>query len=106
MEDLMNTVAVNSKSRSHASSFVSALRAVLAKVSSIATAIKNRREINQLANADAAMLRDLGISPSDIDGALSQPFWHDPSAHLVEAQMSWRRATKAAKHDNLVGLSR
>ncbi len=102
----MNTVAVNSKSHSHASSFLVALRAVFAKVSGIAIAIKNRREINQLAGADAAILRDLGITPSDIDGALSQPLWRDPSAHLVEAQMSWRRAAKAAKHDNLVGLPR
>lgn len=100
----MNTVAVNSKSHSLVSSFIETLRAVAAKVSGFAIAIKNRREINQLAGADAAMLRDLGITPMDIDGALSQPLWRDPSAHLVEAQMEWRRAMKAAKHDNFVGL--
>ncbi len=101
----MNTVAVNSKSHSHASIFVVALRAVLANVSGLATAIRNRREINQLAAADPAILRDLGLTPMDVDGALAQPLWHDPSAHLVEAQMNWRRASKAAKHDNFVGLT-
>jgi uncharacterized protein YjiS (DUF1127 family) len=100
----MNSVTVNSKSPSHVSIFRAALQAVVTKVATISMAIKNRREINQLANFDAAMLRDLGITPTDLDGALAQPFWHDPSAHLVEAQMDWRRANKAAKHDNFVGL--
>jgi len=100
----MNTVTVNSKSSSHVSIFRVALQAVATKVSAIAVALKNRREINELAHADAAILRDLGITHMDVDGALAQPFWHDPSAHLVEAQMDWRRASKAAKHDNFVGL--
>jgi uncharacterized protein YjiS (DUF1127 family) len=100
----MNTVVYNSKSHSNVSSFLVALRAVVAKVSGLAMAIKNRREINQLASAEPSMLRDLGITTADIDGALSQPLWHDPSARLVEAQMEWRRASKAAKHDNFVGL--
>jgi uncharacterized protein YjiS (DUF1127 family) len=102
----MNTVTVNSKSHSHVSAFREAFNAVVAKVSNIAIALKHRREINQLANADASMLRDLGITPMDLDGALAQPLWQDPSAHLVEAQMDWRRASKAAKHDNFVGLPR
>jgi uncharacterized protein YjiS (DUF1127 family) len=102
----MNSVTVNSKSHAHVSSFRVALNTVAAKISAIAIALKNRREINQLANADPAMLRDLGITPMDLDGALAQPFWHDPSAHLVEAQMDWRRGSKAAKHDNFVGLPR
>ena len=102
----MNTVTVNSKSRTHASGFQLVLQAVVAKVSALSMAIKNRREINSLAHADSAMLRDLGLTPMDIDGALAQPFWNDPSAHLVEAQMEWRHGVKAAKHDNFVGLSR
>ena len=102
----MNTVTVNSKSPAHVSIFRVVLQAVVNKVSAIGVAIKNRREINELAHADAAMLRDLGLTPMDVDGALAQPFWHDPSAHLVEAQMDWRHASKAAKHDNFVGLPR
>ncbi|MBP0580003.1 hypothetical protein J8I29_11845 [Labrys sp. LIt4] len=100
----MNSVVVNSQSSSFVSSFVETVRAVFGKVAGLAVALHNRREINQLATADAAMLRDLGLTPTDVEGALSQPLWRDPSAQLVAAQMDWRSSAKAAKHDNFVGL--
>ena len=100
----MNSVVVNSQSSSLVSTLVEMMRAVFGKIASLAVALHNRREINQLANADAAMLRDLGLTPTDVEGALSQPLWRDPSAQLVAAQHDWRHSSKAAKHDNFVGL--
>lgn len=100
MENPMNSIVANSQS----SSFVATMRAVFGKVAGLAVALHNRREINQLATADAAMLRDLGLTSTDVEGALSQPLWRDPSAQLVTAQREWRCSSQAAKHDNFVGL--
>ncbi len=104
MENPMNSIVVNSQSSSLVSTIVATARAVFGKVVGLAAALHNRREISQLASADAAMLRDLGLTPTDVEGALSQPLWRDPSAQLVAAQMEWRCSAKAAKHDNFVGL--
>ncbi|WP_448951291.1 DUF1127 domain-containing protein [Labrys neptuniae] len=100
----MNSFVVNSQSSSFVSTVVAALRAVTGKVSGFALALHNRREINELASADAAMLRDLGLTPTDVEGALAEPLWRDPSTMLVAAQMDWRHSAKAAKHDNFIGL--
>ncbi|MDQ0391566.1 DUF1127 domain-containing protein [Labrys monachus] len=100
----MSVFVVNSPSRTLVSSFVGTLRAVAAKINAIGVALRHRRELGQLAGADAAMLRDLGLTPMDIDGALAEPLWRDPSHRLVCSVSERRLALKAAHRDNLIGL--
>lgn len=49
------------------------------------TAIRNRRTVAQLADADAATLRDIGVSGADVATALSKPLWTDPSIALARS---------------------
>jgi uncharacterized protein YjiS (DUF1127 family) len=97
---------VNSRSHTNVSGFAGPLRTVVAKITAVGVALRHRREINQLASADAAMLRDLGVTAMDIDGALSEPLWRDPSRLLVCSVAERRVATKAAHRDNITGLRR
>jgi uncharacterized protein YjiS (DUF1127 family) len=100
----MSVFAVNSQSHPFVSSFVETLRAVVNKIVAMGVAWEHRREINQLVEFDSAMLRDIGLTPMDIDSALSEPLWRDPSSRLVNAQCERRYGLKAAKRDNFAGL--
>ncbi|HRK25626.1 MAG TPA: DUF1127 domain-containing protein [Beijerinckiaceae bacterium] len=44
----------------------------------------HRRAVRQLQGFDARMLKDIGLGPTDVDAALSQPFTVDPSLHLSD----------------------
>ncbi len=48
--------------------------------------IQNRRQLHELSHWDRHALKDIGLTPSDLVGALSLPLHRDPSEHL--AQMS------------------
>lgn len=50
--------------------------------------IQNRRQLHELSHWDRHALKDIGLTPSDLVGALSLPLHQDPSEHL--AQMSGR----------------
>lgn len=50
--------------------------------------IQNRRQLHELSHWDRHALKDIGLTPSDLVGALSLPLHRDPSEHL--AQMSGR----------------
>jgi uncharacterized protein YjiS (DUF1127 family) len=56
----------------------------------IARARKHRRDANVLAGLDRSMLADLGISRSDLNDALSAPFWEDPTTLLRERALERR----------------
>ena len=56
----------------------------------IARARKHRREANALAGLDRNMLADIGITRSDLNDALSGPFWEDPTALLRERALERR----------------
>lgn len=76
---------------------------------------RNRRDALALAGLDRSMLKDIGITRSDLNDAFSSPFWEDPTAILKERAIERRlgralqrsapfpRASKV-KDDN-VGLS-
>ena len=59
-----------------------------------ARARRNRRQAVALAQCDARMLADIGISRSDVSDAFSEPFWEDPTALLRERALErrWGRA--------------
>ena len=71
--------------------FASVLAFFTQWLKAIARARKHRREANVLAGLDRSMLADLGISRSDLNDALSAPFWEDPTALLRERALERRR---------------
>jgi uncharacterized protein YjiS (DUF1127 family) len=59
-----------------------------------ARARRNRRQAAALAQCDARMLADIGISRSDVRDAFSEPFWEDPTALLRERAIERRWARR------------
>ncbi|KLK91207.1 hypothetical protein AA309_21260 [Microvirga vignae] len=50
---------------------------------SLAKAFKDRREVKNLAEFDERMLKDIGLTRSDVVSALAEPIHHHPSWVLV-----------------------
>lgn len=50
---------------------------------SLAKAFKDRREVRNLAEFDERMLKDIGLTRSDVVSALAEPIHHHPSWVLV-----------------------
>lgn len=61
---------------------------------SLAKAFKDRREVVNLAEFDERMLKDIGLTRSDVESALAEPLHHHPSWVLVRCV---RRPDKAVK---------
>ncbi|MDQ0470422.1 DUF1127 domain-containing protein [Labrys wisconsinensis] len=98
--------AITSRSSSgFVASVAAAARTVVRGVGRILTALKNRRQVASLLEADPGMLRDLGLTPMDVHGALAEPLWRDPSARLLIWSVERRAAARAAARDNLLGLA-
>jgi uncharacterized protein YjiS (DUF1127 family) len=57
-------------------------------------ALKHRREIIQLADFDDHMLKDIGLTRGDVEGALAEPLVHNPSLVLVRCAERHSRAEK------------
>lgn len=51
---------------------------------SLAKAFRDRREVRNLAEFDERMLKDIGLTRSDVDSALMEPLHHRPSWVLVQ----------------------
>jgi hypothetical protein len=49
------------------------------------TALEHRREVKHLAELDERILKDIGLSRSDVDGALSEPLFRNPPLLLVRS---------------------
>ena len=56
---------------------------IACRATTIVRAIRHRREIRQLCAWDDSMLKDIGLTRSDVVGALSEPLLRDPSAVLA-----------------------
>ena len=56
-----------------------------------AVALSHRRQIRRLCALDDRMLKDIGLTRSDVAGALSEPLSRDPSA-ILAARFGHRRA--------------
>jgi uncharacterized protein YjiS (DUF1127 family) len=60
-----------------------AVSGLLRQVGSVLRAIDDRREVLNLAELDDHTLKDIGLLRSDVEGALSEPFFRSPSLVLV-----------------------
>ncbi|HEV2558977.1 MAG TPA: DUF1127 domain-containing protein [Microvirga sp.] len=63
--------------------FVHALTGLLRAVAEIGKALRNRREVRHLSELDDRTLKDIGLSRAEVDGALGEPVYRDPSLVLV-----------------------
>ena len=63
--------------------FMTSLILALAKVGArFQTALVNRRAANELLDWDARALKDIGLTRSDLRGALASPLFKDPTEFL------------------------
>jgi len=57
----------------------------------IVRALKNRRDATLLAELDARMLADIGLTRSDLRDAYAEPLWRDPTDILARRARDRRR---------------
>jgi uncharacterized protein YjiS (DUF1127 family) len=53
------------------------------RIARVAKILRHRRDLEFLASLDERMLRDIGLTRSDLRFALSEPFWRDPGPVLI-----------------------
>jgi uncharacterized protein YjiS (DUF1127 family) len=64
---------------------------------SLVKALRDRREVKNLAEFDDRMLKDIGLLRSDVDSALAQPFLRNPSWVLVRCVERHSRGERTAR---------
>lgn len=72
-----------------------ALRQFARALVNLMKALRDRREVMHLAEFDERMLKDIGLSRSDVDSALAEPLFHNPSWVLVRSAERHTRAERA-----------
>lgn len=72
------------------------LGSVIRSLMEFAKALQHRREIMHLAELDDRMLKDIGLARSDVEGALSEPLFNNPSLVLVRCVQRHMRAERLA----------
>jgi uncharacterized protein YjiS (DUF1127 family) len=73
------------------------LAGVLRQALGIVVALKNRRAVMQLAELDERALKDIGLVPTDVHGALAEPFYRDPSAILLSRSTQRRSGLRTPR---------
>lgn len=64
-------------------------------------AVANRRALAQLGEFDDRMLKDIGLSRSDLRDASAGPLWQDPTSVLVVRAVERRASRRQAARDSL-----
>ena len=73
-----------------------ALAAVMARAGRrLADAWRHRNDAATLAAFDDRMLADIGLTRTDLNDALGEPLWRDPTSVLARRQSERRRARRA-----------
>ena len=71
-------------------SAASVTRRALPSVTAVLRALSNRREVTRLLASDDRMLKDIGLTRSEVAGVLDGPLYRDPSV-LLARSAEWRR---------------
>ena len=61
----------------------------------VADAWRHRHDAVALASFDDRMLADIGLTRADLNDALAEPLWRDPTSVLARRQGERRRARRA-----------
>jgi uncharacterized protein YjiS (DUF1127 family) len=72
-------------------SFAFVVAGVVFGIRRIVRALKNRRDATMLAELDARMLADIGLTRSDLRDAYAEPLWRDPTDILAHRARERRR---------------
>ena len=86
-----HTGAVSQLVATAVSEFVQGRKSLLAKSAEIRRNRMNRAAAENLRGLDAATLKDIGLTPGDVEYALSQPVSVNAAEVLNELRMSHRR---------------
>lgn len=73
---------------------MTALVQVVRSLTNLAKALRHRREIRHLAELDERMLKDIGLTPSDVSSALLEPLLRNPSWVLIRSAERHSRSEK------------
>jgi uncharacterized protein YjiS (DUF1127 family) len=71
-------------------SAASVTRRALPPVTAVLRALAHRREVTRLLAADDRLLKDIGLTRSEVAGVLDGPLFRDPSI-LLARSVEWRR---------------
>ena len=63
-------------------------------IAAILTAIRHRHEMKHLAELDDRALKDIGLVRSDVEAALAEPFFRNPSSVLVRSSQRHPRSPR------------
>jgi len=93
----MTTLTISAFSAPFAQAFAGFASAAARFGRRVVAAWHHRGDLAMLASFDERMLRDIGLTRSDVNDALSEPMWRDPTAVLVRRQRERRtlRVTNA-----------
>jgi uncharacterized protein YjiS (DUF1127 family) len=78
--------------------------AVFRMIKNWRVAVRNRREVAMLLEADNSVLRDLGLTRLDVAAAMSEPVWRDPSARLLIWSVERRASARVMAREIRDGL--
>ncbi len=73
---------------------LTALEQFVRSLTNLAKALRHRREIRHLAELDERMLKDIGLTPSDVSSALLEPLLRNPSWVLIRSAERRSRSEK------------
>ena len=73
---------------------VRASRGLLRQLAEFVAALRDRSEVKRLIELDDRALKDIGLSRSEVDGALAEPFFRSPSRVLLRSVERRSRAVQ------------
>lgn len=70
-------------------------------VQSLVRALIHRREVIRLSELDERGLKDIGLVRSDVDGALAESWWNDPSTALAARSIARSGVASARREEGV-----